>query len=100
VVDAFARNQARFNGIYDSLASWRQRLGIDPGGEQTYAELLGFARTVLTNIYTILVYLGCILLLVILALAEVAPVRRELAETLDRQEGHDILAARAAQKVT
>lgn len=94
VVDAFARNQARFNEIYDSLATWRQRLGIeDLGGEQTYAELLAFARAVLTNIYTILVYLGFILLLVILALPEVSSVRSKLAETLNRQDGRDMLAA-------
>lgn len=94
MVDAFARNQARFNEIYDSLATWRQRLGIDElGGEQIYAELLGFARAVLTNIYTILVYLGFVLLLVILALPEVPSVRRKLADSLDRSDGHDVLAA-------
>jgi predicted PurR-regulated permease PerM len=94
VVDAFARNQSRFNEIYDSLATWRQRLGIEGlGSEQTYAEVLSFARAVLTNIYTILVYLGFILLLVILALPEVSSVRRKLAETLDRQDGRDMLAA-------
>lgn len=94
VVDVFARNQARFNEINDALATWRQRLGIeDLGGEQTYAELLGLARTVLTNIYTILVYLGFILLLVVLALPEVPLVRRKLAETLDRQDRHDMLGA-------
>ena len=55
VVDTFARNQARFNEIYDFLATWRQRLGIDDlAGEQTYAESLGLAQAVLTNIYTIL----------------------------------------------
>ena len=94
VLNAFARNQARFNEIYESLAAWRQRLGIDDlGGEQTYAELLGLAQAVLTNIYTILVYLGFILLLVILALPEASFVRRKLAENLDRQERREILAA-------
>ena len=93
VVTAFARNQARFNEIYESLATWRQRLGVDDlGGEQTYAELLGLAQAVLTNIYTILVYLGFILLLVILALPEASFVRRKLAENLDRQERRDLLA--------
>ena len=47
----------------------------------------------LTNIYTILVYLGFILLLVVLALPEVPLVRRKLAETLDRQDRHDMLGA-------
>jgi predicted PurR-regulated permease PerM len=94
VLNAFARNQARFNEIYESLATWRQRLGIDDlGGEQTYAELLGLAQAVLTNIYTIMVYLGFILLLVILALPEASFVRRKLAENLDRQERREILAA-------
>lgn len=94
VLNAFARNQARFNEIYKSLATWRQRLGIDDlGGEQTYAELLGLAQAVLTNIYTILVYLGFILLLVILALPEASFVRRKLAENLDGQERREILAA-------
>jgi AI-2 transport protein TqsA len=94
VVEVFTRNQARFNEIYDALATWRQRMGIDElGGEQAYAELLALARTVLTNIYTILVYLGFILLLVILALPEVPLVRRKLAETLDRQDRRDLLGA-------
>jgi AI-2 transport protein TqsA len=94
VVNAFARSQARFNEIYESLAMWRQRLGVDElSGEQTYAELLGLAQAVLTNIYTILVYLGFILLLVILALPEAPFVRRQLAENLDRQERRDMLAA-------
>jgi AI-2 transport protein TqsA len=94
VLNAFARNQARFNEIYQSLATWRQRLGIDDlVGEQTYAELLVLAQAVLTNIYTILVYLGFILLLVILALPEASFVRRKLAENLDRQERREILAA-------
>lgn len=94
VVDAVTRNQARFNEIYESLAAWRQRLGIDDlGGEQTYAELLGLAQAVLTDIYTILVYLGFILLLVILALPEVSQVHCKLAENLDRKERRDMLAA-------
>ena len=93
-VDVFARNQAQFNEIYDALATWQQRLGIENlGGEQTYTELLDLARTVLTNIYTILVYLGFILLLVILALPEVVLVRRKLAETLDSQDRHGMLGA-------
>jgi AI-2 transport protein TqsA len=93
VVNAFARNQARFYEMYESLATWRQRLGVDDlGGEQIYAELLGLAQTVLTNIYTILVYLGFILLLVILALPEVSFVRRKLAENLDGEERRDMLA--------
>jgi predicted PurR-regulated permease PerM len=94
VVDTFARNQARFNEIYDSLATWRQRLGIDDlAGEQTYAELLGLAQAVLTNIYTILVYLGFVLLLVILALPEVSLVRGKLGETMDREDRREVLVA-------
>jgi predicted PurR-regulated permease PerM len=94
VVDAFGRNQVRFNEIYESLVSWRQLLGIDHlGGEQISSELPDIARAVLTNTYTIIVYLGFILVLVILALPEVSLVRRKLAETLDRQDRREMLAA-------
>ncbi|MCW5735723.1 MAG: AI-2E family transporter [Enhydrobacter sp.] len=94
VVSVFARNKARFEEIYESLSTWRERLGIDDiGGPQTYSELLGLAQTVLTNTYTLLVYLGFILLLVILALPEVSYVRRRLAETLDREERLAMVAA-------
>jgi AI-2 transport protein TqsA len=93
VVRTFAHNQARFNEIYESLAAWQQELGIELGGQQTYAELLGLAQAVLTNIYTILVYLGFILLLVILALPEVSRVRRKLGESLERKDRHEMLVA-------
>jgi AI-2 transport protein TqsA len=94
VVDVFARNQARFNEVYDTLGNWQQRLGIDNvDGEQTYAGLLSLARMVLTDIYTILVYLGFILLLVIIALPEVPLVHHKLGETLDRKDRRDMIAA-------
>lgn len=94
VVNVFERDQARFNELYDALASWPQRMGVDGmGGQQVYAELVGLARAVLTNIYTILVYLGFILLLVILALPEVPRVRRKLAETMDRHDRHEFVDA-------
>jgi predicted PurR-regulated permease PerM len=93
VVTSFAGNQVRFNKIYDSLVTWRDGLGIELSGQQTYAALLELARTLLANTYSVLVYLGFILLLVILALPEVSVARRFLRETLSGADRHELLDA-------
>jgi predicted PurR-regulated permease PerM len=94
VVKALAANQGRFDQVYNTLAVWGRQLGVDEmDSSRIYAELVGPAQALATSVYTIMVYLGFVLLLVILLLPEVPLVGRKLAESIDRQDNHEVLAA-------
>ncbi len=96
VVRAFGQNQDQFASIYTSLTDRAAQWGLEGfGGQEGYARLIAFGQTLLSNGYTVFVYLGFISILVILGLPEVpamgkkiraaltATDRRELIDTVD-----------------
>ena len=100
VVRAFAQNQEQFTRIYESVTSWATQWGFEEfGGLEGYNRLISFGQTLLSNAYTVFVYLGLIAMLVILGLPEVpalrtkihgaltATDRRELIDTVDEIAG-------------
>ena len=90
IVRAFAQNQEQFSQMYKSLAGWAAQWGFQEfGGQEGYTRLINFGQSVLSNTYTLFVYLGFIGLLVILGLPEVPALREKLHATLgaaDRRE--------------
>ena len=96
VVRAFADNQRQIDEAYSSLTVWVAQWGFHGIAKaEQFGSLLNFGQMLLSNTYTVLVYLGFIAILVILGLPEVpafrqklhtaleAPGRRELMSTID-----------------
>lgn len=90
IVRAFARNQQQFDRIYGSVTDWAAQWGFQGfGGQEGYARLIDLGQTLLTNTYTVLVYLGFIAILVIFGLPEVPALRAKIHGVLtaaDQQE--------------
>ena len=84
------RIKTQFNRVYGSVTDWAAQWGFQGfGGQEGYARLINFAQTLLSNAYTLFVYLGFIGILVVLGLPEVPAVRKKIWETLsatDRKE--------------
>ena len=60
VVRAFAQNWDKFEKSYQSVTQWGDRWGLTIGGREGYARLIGFGEDLLSNAYTVFVYLGFI----------------------------------------
>ena len=95
VIFAFSHDWGRIQTIFTDVDAVFTRLGLEIGSRQGYAALVGLGREVLANIYTVLVYLGFIMLLVALGLPEVPAMRRKLARELERRERMEVLEAGA-----
>lgn len=95
VVRAFVQNQEKFNSIYASMVERAALWGFEGfGGQESYARLITFGQTLLSNGYTVFVYLGFIAILVILGLPEVPALRKKTHAALaatDRRELIDIV---------
>ena len=90
VVRALAQNQEQFTRIYTSVTAWAAQWGFEEfGGMEWYDRLINFGQTLLSNAYTVFVYLGIIVILVILGLPEVPALRTKVHAALtaaDRRE--------------
>ena len=90
VVRAFAENQDQFNRFYTTFADWAGRWWPQNlGALEGYGRLIDFGQMLLSNGYTVFVYLGFIAILVMLGLPEAPALRRKLRGALsagDRQE--------------
>ena len=93
VVFAFSHDWDRIQTVYADLDELFTRIGLELSGQQGYAALVGFGQQVLGNAYTVLVYLGFIMLLVALGLPEVPALRRKLARELERRERNEVMDA-------
>lgn len=92
VVQAFSRNWDRFNQIYATVTEWAARFGLpNLGGQEFYARLMGFGQSLLSNTYTVLVYLGFVAIMVILGLPQVPVLRQKLRDELTAPERRELL---------
>ena len=81
IVRAFAQNWDQLETGYQSITQWADKWGITFGGQQGYNRLIGFGQDFLSNVYTILIYLGFVAILVVLGLPEVDA----MTEKMDRE---------------
>ncbi len=93
VVSAFERSWDRLDVLYRHVSDWTASWGWPLDGEEGYLRLVGVARALLQNIYTILGYLGFTALLVVFGLPEVPALRLKLRETFTRDEQQEVLAS-------
>ncbi len=90
IVRAFAQNWDQLETGYRSITQWADKWGLTVGGQQGYNRLIGFGQDLLSNIYTILIYLGFIAILVVLGLPEVEALTKKLSSELDANSGREI----------
>lgn len=92
VFQAFVQNEERFGRAYASFAAFMGRWGLPGlGGEEGYARLVALGRTVLSNTYTVLVYLGFIGVLVVLGLPEVPGLRDKIRDGLNAADRRELI---------
>ena len=91
VVRAFAQNWERFETGYQSLTQWGDEWGLTIGGKEGYARLIGFGEEVLSNAYTVVVYLGFIALLVVLGLPQVPALRNKIHEEFEAAHQREVI---------
>ena len=98
---AFAQNKEQFYSMYGMVTNWAERWGFeDLGGLDGYNRLISFGQTLLSNAYTVFVYLGFVAMLVVLGLPEVPALRNKIREAMtatDRRELIDIVDGIAAK---
>jgi AI-2 transport protein TqsA len=101
VVRAFTQNWDQFERLFQSATAWADQWGLTLGGQQGYARLIGFGQSLLSNAYTVFVYLGFIALLVVLGLPEVPALRGKLQDAFGAGEQREIVEAvdEAAEKI-
>lgn len=100
-VEAFSDNEQAFGQIYETGRQWAEQHGLRLGGQGGFSRLIGFGRTLLANVYTIVGYLGVITILVVLGLPEVPSWRRKMRDAFDASEQREWLeiADEIAQKI-
>lgn len=92
IVRAFAQNQQRFNDLHGSFTEWTAEWGFQEyAGQEGYARLIGFGQTLLSNAYTVFVYLGFVAILVILGLPEVPALREKLKGALNAADRRELI---------
>lgn len=92
VVRALTEKQDQFNSLYGSLTDWASQWGFEGfAGQEGYARLIGFGRILLSNAYTVFVYLGFIAILVILGLPEVPALRTKLQGALNAADRRELI---------
>lgn len=81
-VQSLASNAARFDRVYGEFVGWAARYGVplDQVGDR---RIVAAAQTLLANAYTVMVYLGFIIVLVAFGLPEVAALRAKLRKELE-----------------
>jgi len=91
-VRAFAQNQEQFNRIYGSVTDWAAQWGFEGfGGQEGYARLINFGQALLSNAYTVFVYLGFIAILVMLGLPEVPALRDKVHGALNATDRRELI---------
>ncbi len=92
IVQAFANNQAQFNQIYVAVTEQAGEWGIDTlDALEGYNRLIDFGQMLLSNVYTVLVYLGFIAILVVLGLPAVPILRANLSGALNAAERRELI---------
>ena len=93
IVRAFAQNWDQLEGSYQSIVQWADRWGLPIGSQQSYNRLIGFGQDLLSNAYTISIYIGFIAILSVLGLPEVGALKIKLARELDADAVDEVAKA-------
>ncbi len=101
VVGAFAQDWSRIETSYQAVTQWADKWGLSIGGQQGYKPIIGFGQSILSNTYTIFVYLGFIAILVLFGLPEVASMKMKLRSELNSKSRQETIEAveQVAEKV-
>ena len=92
VVSAFAQNQEKFARVYGFLTDWAAKWGFEGfDGLEGYNRIISFGQALLSNIYSVIVYLGFIAILVIFGLSEVPALRTKIYAALTASERKDLI---------
>ena len=92
VLQAFVSNEERFVRAYAALTAFADKWGLpDLGGEEGYARLIAVGRSLVSSIYTVLVYLGFIGVLVVLGLPEVPLFRAKIRDGLNAADRRELI---------
>lgn len=99
IAQLFYGRQDEFRSLYNSYASWARNNGLPidktVGG---FDRLLGIARAFLSEVYTVLSYLGLIAVIVILGMPEVPALVRKFRKQFERSENREIFQAKSEAK--
>lgn len=94
VVRAFTQsNWHQFEKRYKYFAELADQWGVTFGAEDGYARLIGFGQSLLSDTYTIFVYIAFIALLVVLGLPEVPALRKKLRNEFDAGDRREVIEA-------
>lgn len=94
VVQTLAERQDQFRLIYGQYAAWADGHGLPVlDGEGGYDRLVGLARLVLSQAYSVLVYLGLVAVFVLLGLPEVPALARKVRDGLDASDRRELFEA-------
>lgn len=93
IVQAFAENGGRLAHAWRPVESWLAQWGLSFNAVQGHRRLIAFGQSLLGNTYTILVYLGFIVLLVIFGLPQVPASRSKIQAELSARNRHELIEA-------
>ena len=93
VVRAFARDWSQIESSYELVMQWADKWGLSIGGQQGYNQIIGFGQNILSNGYTIFVYLGFIAVLILFGLPEIASMKLKLGSELNSKSRQDTFEA-------
>lgn len=94
VVQTFAERQDQFRQLHDGYAAWAGGRGLPVlDGEDGYDRLVGVARLVLSQAYTVLAYLGLVAVLVLFGLPEVPTLARKIRGGMDAPHRLEVFEA-------
>lgn len=95
VAAQFYGHQDEFRALYNRYTGWAQANGLpvfggDNDGSNGFDRLLSIARSLLSNIYTTLSYLGLITVIVIMGLPEVPAISRKIGQQFNARFSREL----------
>ncbi len=94
VVQTLAQRQDQFRQLYDHYAAWAGGRGLPVlDGANGYDRLVGIIQAVLSQVYTVLAFLGLVAVLVLLGLPEVPAFARKIRAGMEPADGLEVFAA-------
>ncbi|MES1926012.1 AI-2E family transporter [Salinisphaera sp. T31B1] len=91
VAQHFYDHQEEFRALYNRYTGWAEANGLPVfGNSGGFDRLTGIARSLLSDVYTILSYLGLIAVIVIMGLPEIPALGRKFAHEFDRDQSREL----------
>ena len=91
VANTFVGHDERFRALYAEYVDWGKPKGLPTfDGSGGYDRLLLIGRSLLSDVYALLSYLGVISVIVVLGFPEVPAVSRKIRDQFDRDENRKI----------